>query len=109
MTELVDAAPALGIRHISLNFAVFRSTFARGERVGAGPALRLWRRILLVASRIWQIESLYRSNAKFHPTWQPRFLCFANPRDLPRIILAALRAEAFITIPHRPGSHRTLG
>ena len=28
----------LGVRRISLNFAVFRSVFERGSRVGAGPA-----------------------------------------------------------------------
>lgn len=99
VTALVRAAPELGVRRISLNFAVFRAVFARGERVGAGPVLRLWRRVLLAASRVWQIESLYRSNAKFRPRWEPRFICFADTRDLPRVVLAALRAEAFVSRP----------
>jgi len=84
---------------VSLNFAVFRSVFARGERLGAGPVLRLWRGVLLQASRFWQIESLYRANAKYQPAWQPRFLCFPSARDLPRIAVAALRAEAFLPGP----------
>lgn len=113
VTEVVRAAPALGVRRISLNFAVFRSVFARGERVGAGPVLRVWRRVLLVASRFWQIESLYRSNAKFRPEWVPRFVCFPTPRDLPQVTLAALRAEAFLTAPRprrsHPGSPRPPG
>ena len=37
------------------------------------------------ASRCWQIESLYRANAKYQPTWVPRFLCFPRARDLPRV------------------------
>jgi lysyl-tRNA synthetase class 2 len=96
VTTLVSTAPALGVRRISLNFAVFRSVLERGERIGAGPVLRLAYRLLLVASRFWQIESLYRANAKYHPSWVPRFLCYRDAQDLPRVVLAALRAEAFL-------------
>lgn len=90
----------LGVRRISLNFAVFRSVFERGSRVGAGPVLRLWHRVLLLASRWWQIESLYRANAKYNPDWVPRFICFRRSTELPRVGVAALEAEAFIQRPH---------
>ncbi len=96
---LMAEADALGVRKVSLNFAVFRSVFARGERLGAGPALRIWRSILLSLSRFWQIESLYRANAKFRPEWVPRFICFRSSADLPRVGVAALRAEAFLVAP----------
>ncbi|MEV6495087.1 phosphatidylglycerol lysyltransferase domain-containing protein, partial [Actinoplanes sp. NPDC051633] len=101
LTELmvvsaIEAAPALGVHRISLNFAVLRSVFARADELGAGPVLRLWHRLLMAASRVWQIESLYRANAKFLPAWQPRYLCFPTARDLPRIAIAALTAEAFL-------------
>jgi lysyl-tRNA synthetase class 2 len=99
VTELMRRAPELGVRHVSLNFAVFRSVFARGERLGAGPVLRLWRAVLLWASRFWQIESLYRANAKYRPEWVPRFICFRSSADLPRVGVAALRAEAFLVAP----------
>ena len=99
VTGLMAEAPALGVRRVSLNFAVFRSVFARGERLGAGPVLRLWRSVLLAASRFWQIESLYRANAKFQPLWMPRFVCFRSSADLPRVSVAALRAEAFLVAP----------
>ena len=95
----LTAAPALGVVRLSLNFAVFRSALERGERLGAGPVLRAWRGILLFASRWFQIESLYRFNAKFRPFWEPRFVCYATARDLPRVALAALQAEAFIALP----------
>jgi lysyl-tRNA synthetase class 2 len=91
-----EAAPALGVRRMSLNFAVLRSVFARAEELGAGPVLRLWHRLLKAASRLWQIESLYRANAKYQPEWLPRYLCFPTARDLPRIAVAALTAEAFL-------------
>ncbi len=73
---LIEQCPGLGVRRISLNFAVFRSVFARGERLGAGPVQRMTHAVLLWASRFWQIESLYRANAKYHPEWVPRYLCF---------------------------------
>ncbi|MFI7602287.1 phosphatidylglycerol lysyltransferase domain-containing protein [Actinoplanes sp. NPDC049681] len=101
LTELmivtaIEAGPLLGVRRLSLNFAVLRSVFARAEELGAGPVLRLWHRMLKAASRVWQIESLYRANAKFRPAWQPRYLCFPTARDLPRIAVAALTAESFL-------------
>jgi lysyl-tRNA synthetase, class II len=99
VSDLMACAADLGVARVSLNFAVFRSVFARGERLGAGPVLRLWRAILLQASRFWQIESLYRANAKFQPEWLPRFVCFRSAVDLPSISLAVLRAEAFLVAP----------
>ena len=101
VAALCECGPALGVERVSLNFAMFRSVFARGERLGAGPVLRLWHRVLLAVSRYWQIESLYRANAKYRPAWHPRYLCFARAGDLPRIATAALRAEAFLVLPGR--------
>ena len=99
ITTALTAAPSLGVARLSLNFAVFRSALERGERLGAGPILRAWRAVLIFASRWFQIESLYRFNAKFRPVWEPRYVCFATARDLPRVALAALQAEAFIALP----------
>ena len=99
IVETMKAAQELGIKRVSLNFAVFRSTLARGERIGAGPVLRAWRSILLFASRWFQIESLYKFNAKFCPAWVPRFFVFAGTKDAPRVAIAALEAEAFLVWP----------
>jgi lysyl-tRNA synthetase class 2 len=94
----LQEVPALGVRRVSLNFAMFRSALARGERIGAGPVLRVWRGLLVFLSRWFQIESLYKFNAKFQPDWEPRFLVYKQTRDLPRIGFAAMQAEAFITL-----------
>ena len=99
IVQTIKAAQELGIKRVSLNFAVFRSALARGERIGAGPVLRAWRSILLFASRWFQIESLYKFNAKFCPLWVPRFFVFAGTRDAPRVAIAALEAEAFLVWP----------
>jgi len=100
IVDALRSCPQLGVNRVSLNFAAFRSTLERGERLGAGPFLRAWRAVLLFASRWFQIESLYRFNAKFQPTWVPRFIVYPAARDLPRIAVAALEAEAFLTWPH---------
>jgi len=50
-------------------------------------------------SKWFQIESLYKFNAKFCPVWQPRFFVFPGSKDAPRIALAALEAEAFLVWP----------
>jgi len=99
IVEVIKAANDLGVKRISLNFAVFRAALERGERIGAGPVLRAWRGFLLFLSRWFQIESLYKFNAKFCPEWVPRFLVFPSTRDTPRIGLAALEAEAFLVWP----------
>jgi lysyl-tRNA synthetase class 2 len=95
ITELLAACPEMGVRTVSLNFAMFRAALERGERIGAGPVARLWAKALRLGSRWWQIESLYRFNAKFQPDWVPRYLVFPTVRDLPRIVLAAAEAEGF--------------
>ncbi|MFD4716633.1 phosphatidylglycerol lysyltransferase domain-containing protein [Streptomyces sp. NPDC058430] len=100
--ELLQRAAEIGITQVSLNFAMFRSVFERGSRLGAGPVLRLWRSLLSFFSRWWQIESLYRANAKYRPIWEPRFLLFEKSADLPRIGLASARAEGFLEAPGLP-------
>src|SRR5215467_3971341 len=99
IVEAIKAAHALGVKRISLNFAVFRAALERGVRIGAGPVLRIWRRFLIFISRWFQIESLYKFNAKFCPVWEPRFCVFPGPGDAVRVGVAALEAEAFLVWP----------
>ncbi|MFT2018586.1 phosphatidylglycerol lysyltransferase domain-containing protein [Streptomyces sp. 796.1] len=100
--ELIQRAKEVKVTQISLNFAMFRSVFERGARLGAGPVLRLWRSLLSFCSRWWQIESLYRANAKYRPIWEPRYLLFEKSTDLLRIGLASARAEGFLEAPGLP-------
>ncbi|KUL70367.1 MULTISPECIES: phosphatidylglycerol lysyltransferase domain-containing protein [unclassified Streptomyces] len=94
----LQAAPRFGIARVSLNFAMFRSALARGEKIGAGPVLRAWRGLLVFLSRWFQIESLYRFNAKFQPRWEPRFVVYRASADLPRLGIAAMQAEGFVNL-----------
>ncbi|ONM49187.1 bifunctional lysylphosphatidylglycerol synthetase/lysine--tRNA ligase LysX [Nocardia donostiensis] len=96
ISQLALSSDQFGITEVSLNFAVFRSVFAEGARVGAGPVLRAWRALLLFFSRWWQLEALYRSNVKYQPEWVPRFFLFSESRQLPRVAVAAALAEGFL-------------
>ncbi|GCD46385.1 phosphatidylglycerol lysyltransferase domain-containing protein [Streptomyces paromomycinus] len=100
--EMVQRAKEVDVTQVSLNFAMFRSVFERGSRLGAGPVLRLWRSLLSFFSRWWQIESLYRANAKYRPVWEPRYMLFEKSTDLLRIGLASARAEGFLEAPGLP-------
>ncbi|QIZ33560.1 bifunctional lysylphosphatidylglycerol synthetase/lysine--tRNA ligase LysX [Saccharopolyspora sp. ASAGF58] len=101
VSSLAQAAPRLGVERISLNFAMFRSAFEEGARIGAGPVLRAWRGLLLFFSRWWQLESLYRSNVKYLPHWFPRYVAFAERRDLARVGIASAVAEGFLPTPRQ--------
>ncbi|MBN9621168.1 MAG: DUF2156 domain-containing protein, partial [Actinobacteria bacterium] len=99
VATLVRAArDDLGVTQISLNFAMFRGVFSAAERVGARPLVRLTDRFMRFASRFWQIESLYRSNARYQPRWETRYLCYDSPLTLTRVAIAAGAAECFLPL-----------
>ncbi|MFC8177446.1 lysine--tRNA ligase [Rhodococcus sp. 14-2470-1b] len=109
VTELATGGDQFGISRISLNFAVFRAVFEEGSRIGAGPVLRIWRSVLVFFSRWWQLEALYRSNLKYLPDWEPRYLCFADNRELPKVGIASAIAEGFLTLPSFRRAHKHTG
>lgn len=79
-----------GIEEMSLNFAAF----ARWLRNPSGLVERTLGRLVALANPYFQIESLYRFNAKFSPRWQPRYLLYERrPFGFARTGLAALFAE----------------
>ena len=92
----MESAPELGIEKVSLNFAAFRGMLERGERVGAAPLSRFNRNFIVFVSRWIQIESLYRFNDKFQPTWEPRYILYNGGREFLRAGLAYLEAEGFL-------------
>ena len=96
VSTLIERAAEFGLSRVSLNFAMFRAVFAEAEKFGAGPVIRLNNAVLGVFSRFFQLESLYRSNAKYRPRWVPRYLCVDSPLSLIRVALAAGVAEGFL-------------
>jgi lysyl-tRNA synthetase class 2 len=109
VTELATQSDQFGVTKVSLNFAVFRAAFEEGSRIGAGPVLRVWRSTLVFFSRWWQLEALYRSNLKYQPEWVPRFLCFEDNKDIPKVGIASAIAEGFLTLPTFRGASAHTG
>jgi lysyl-tRNA synthetase class 2 len=85
-----------GIEEMSLNFAAF----ARLLRDPSGLGERALGRLVGLANPYFQIESLYRFNAKFSPRWQPRYLLYErSPLGFARTGLAAMWAEGQLPKP----------
>jgi len=97
ITDTVAWGRANGITHISLNFAAFRSLFERADKISAGPITRGMRNLIRFLSGFFQVESLYRFNAKFQPEWETRYVLYPRATDLPKVAWAALKAEKFIS------------
>lgn len=86
-----------GIEEVSLNFAAFGRLLHDSER----PLRRFVRSALRAADAVFQIERLYRFNAKFSPQWQPRYLMHEGAFALPRAGLAALAVEGQLPVFRR--------
>ncbi|MGE5407966.1 MAG: bifunctional lysylphosphatidylglycerol flippase/synthetase MprF [Syntrophothermus sp.] len=85
-----------GIEEMSLNFAAF----ARLLRSPSGLVERTLGRLVTLANPYFQIESLFRFNAKFSPRWQPRYLLYERrPLGFARTGLAAMWAEGQLPVP----------
>jgi len=100
LTELLVATAAellreRGLRELSLNFA----TFARWMHSPSRWHERILGKLVALGNPFFQIESLYRFNAKFFPRWEPRYLVYEGALGLPRVSLAAAWAEGQLPKP----------
>lgn len=89
VVKAIELLRERGIEEASLNFSVF----ARLIHEPRGRIELIVGRLLLLADGFFQIERLYRFNAKFFPRWEPRYLVYERRLGLPRVGLAALWAE----------------
>ena len=87
-----------GIEELSLNFAAF-AKWIHAPETGLQSTLG---RLISAANPYFQIESLYRFNAKFFPRWEPRYLVYEGALGLPRVSLAAMWAEGQLPKPALP-------
>jgi len=84
-----------GVEELSLNFAAFAKWMHSPEKL-----LERWLgKLIALGNPFFQIESLYRFNAKFFPRWEPRFLVYEGTFGLPRASIAALWAEGQLPKP----------
>jgi lysyl-tRNA synthetase class 2 len=92
--ETVAWARAHGYASVSLNFAPFAALLApEAELTGLE---RMQRRALLSLKGRFQLDNLLAFNRKFFPRWDRRFVVYERRRDLPRVGIAALAAEAYL-------------
>lgn len=98
-----------GIEELSLNFAALTKTI----RDPGNAFERLLGRTASALDGYLQVESLYRFNVKFQPSWNPRYLVYEGRLGLVRAGLAAMWAEGQMPKPRLPriqarSSQRTL-
>jgi lysyl-tRNA synthetase class 2 len=84
-----------GLEELSLNFAAFAKWMHSPEK----RLERLLGKLIALGNPFFQIESLYRFNAKFFPRWEPRFLVYQGTFGLPRAGIAAMWAEGQLPKP----------
>ena len=97
--EAVAWARQHGFGRISLNFAPFAALLAPEAELSA--LQRVERRALLALKGHFQLDNLLLFNRKFGPSWQRRFVVYERRRDLPRVGIAALAAEAYLPFAAR--------
>jgi lysyl-tRNA synthetase class 2 len=105
VVSAVELLRERGVDEMSLNFAAFARWIHSPER----PAERALGRLIAMGNRFFQIESLYRFNAKFFPRWEPRYLVYQGAFGLPRASLAAMWAEGQIPKPELPRASSSTG
>ena len=80
---------------MSLNFAAFAKWMHSPEK----RSERVLGKLIALGNPFFQIESLYRFNAKFFPRWEPRYLVYEGALGLPRAGIAAMWAEGQLPKP----------
>jgi lysyl-tRNA synthetase class 2 len=104
IVRAIEALRERGIREVSLNFAAF----ARLLREPEGLLERAAGRLIVLGDTWFQIERLYRFNAKFFPRWEPRYFMYERRFGLPRAGIAALLLEGQLPKPGLPSMRRSL-
>ncbi len=90
----IDWARDNGYERVSLNFAPFAALLAPETDLTAMQEVQ--RRALLSLKGHFQLDNLLAFNRKFFPSWERRFVVYERRRDLPRVGIAALAAEAYL-------------
>ena len=90
----IDWAREHGYDHVSLNFSPFAALLAPEAELTGSQELQA--RALRALKGHFQLDNLLAFNRKFFPRWERRFVVYERRRDLPRVGIAALAAEAYL-------------
>jgi hypothetical protein len=66
---------------------------------GDGVTQRVERWALRRLSGVLQIETLWRFNAKYEPTWLPRYVVFDSAEQFVPVVVQIMRAESLTEVP----------
>lgn len=88
------------VARVSLNFAAFALLLDPPAELD--PVSQFERRCLARFGDRFQLERLLSFSEKFSPTWTPRYAAYPGLTTLPRVALAAMLAEAYLTLPRLP-------
>lgn len=97
--DVIEWARCNEVETVSLNFAAFRGLLVEGADLSLMEHAQAW--VIRRLSPYFQIESLHRFNAKFHPRWVPRYAMYRKFGDLAFVGLASLAAEQFLPFDQR--------
>jgi len=95
VAETIEWAKKHGFGRVSLNFAPFAAVFDEDADAGA----RLLRSALQTLKFRFQLDNLLAFNRKFLPRWERRYVVYEHLGDLPRVGLAGLAAEGYVSLP----------
>jgi lysyl-tRNA synthetase class 2 len=90
----IEWARENAFERVSLNFAPFAALLAPEAELN--KLQKVERRALLALKGHFQLDNLLLFNRKFFPSWERRFVVYERRRDLPRVGIAALAAEAYL-------------
>jgi lysyl-tRNA synthetase class 2 len=97
--EAIAWAREHDFQRVSLNFAPFAALLAPEAELSGLQHVE--RRALLALKGHFQLDNLLLFNRKFFPGWQRRFVIYERRRDLLRVGIAALAAEAYLPFSAR--------
>lgn len=97
LVRVIEALGDSGVENLGLNFSAWRAVLA-GERPDSLRE-RLFRRVLLMLSNTFQIESLWQFNRKYDPGWIRRYATYSATEDFPSCLLAVAKAESYWELP----------
>ncbi len=86
-----------GSQGLSLNFAAMRSVLEGDSGDGVGQRVERW--ALKRLSGVLQIETLWRFNAKYEPSWLPRYIVFDSAEQFVPVAVQIMRAESLTEVP----------
>ena len=96
LCETIFHVRTIGVEFLSLNFVALRDLVS-GQ--SSSPLTTPLRWFVGKLSTKMQIATLYRFNAKFFPTWRPRYAVYFGAEMLPLAAIAIGKAEGRTDIP----------